>query len=61
MLTWLADNAATLAVAAVLIVIAVFAVKRMIDSKKKGGCVGGCSHCAYGSQCSTSTEKEDKK
>ncbi|HBL83829.1 MAG: hypothetical protein A2Y17_08185 [Clostridiales bacterium GWF2_38_85] len=58
MLTWFAENAATLAISAVLIVLAVFAIKKMIDSKKKGGCAGGCSHCVYGDQCSSNPDNK---
>ena len=47
MLEWLAANAATIIVGAVLIVLVAMAIRQIIKAKKKGGCAGcnGCSGC----------------
>ena len=40
MLEWLAANAATIVVCAVLIVLVAMAIRQIIKARKKGGCAG---------------------
>ena len=53
MLTWLADNASTIIVCAVLVVIVFLIIKSMRKNKKQGksSCGCGCANCAMSGMC----------
>ena len=51
MLSWLAQNIATIIVCAVLIAVVVLIIVYLRRNKKKGSCGCGCEHCAMSSQC----------
>lgn len=53
MLLWLMQNASTIAVGAVILVIVACVLRSMIVNKKKGrtSCGCGCEHCAMSDSC----------
>ena len=60
MFAWIAENALTLAVIAVILAVAGLAVFSLVrdKKKKKGGCTGNCATCGMG--CSCGAYKTDK-
>ena len=58
MFAWIADNAATIIVAAVILAMIGVAVGTLIKDKKnkKGGCTGNCATC--GMECSYGKKKK---
>ena len=61
MFAWIADNAATVIAAAVLLVsvgVAVFSVLRE-KKNKKGGCTGNCASCGMG--CFKTNDKNERQ
>ncbi len=58
MLAWLAENAATILIAAALAVLVFFIVRGLIRGNVKacGDCGGGCSACQYGEACQSRRE-----
>ncbi|MBQ6322740.1 MAG: FeoB-associated Cys-rich membrane protein [Lachnospiraceae bacterium] len=42
---WLAQNAGTLIVGAILILLVFFAIRNIVKNRKNGGCGCGCSGC----------------
>ena len=57
MLSWLAQNLATIIVCAVLIAVVLLIILYLRRNKKKGSCGCGCEHCAMSSQCHGSGKK----
>ena len=57
MMEWIAANAATLVISAILLVVVVFAARHVYKVRKSGGCSGcadggrGCSSGSQGSCC----------
>ena len=53
MFAWITDNAATIVVIAVLLVLVGVAVFSIVRDKKskKGGCTGNCATCGMGCSC----------
>ncbi len=53
MFAWIADNALTIAVAAVILALVGLAVFSLVKDKKskKGGCTGNCASCGMGCSC----------
>lgn len=51
MLEWLAANAATIVISAVLIVLLALAVRYIVKKRKSGGCAG-CDGCSAKGGCS---------
>lgn len=58
MLSWLASNAGTIAVCALVLVIAALAARTLIRDKKQGKspCGGSCSGCAGCGSCHSSVQ-----
>lgn len=54
MLLWLAENWGTLAVGALIVLIAALAVRSLVKGKKRSrqeGCSGGCAGCPMCGSC----------
>lgn len=53
MFAWLAKNAVTIVVSAVLLILVGVAVFSLVKDKKnkKGGCTGNCATCGMGCSC----------
>lgn len=51
MLEWLAANAATIVISAVLIVLIALAIRYIVKKRRSGGCVG-CDACSAKGGCS---------
>ena len=63
MFTWLAANAATIVISAVLLGVVVLIVRGMLRGRIKtcdtcGACGSGCSACQFGGQCAHSPGRE---
>ena len=56
MFEWIAENAATVIAAAVVLIVAGFAVFSLVKDKKRGsgGCTGNCATCGMGCSCNYS-------
>lgn len=52
-------NGSTIIVLVILAVILFFAIRAIVRTKKKGGCVG-CSGCSTGEGCHSKTENKIK-
>ncbi len=70
MLEWLAANAATIVISAVLIVLLALAIRYIVKKRKNGGCVGceacssskgGCSACHGGCAAATDDHQESPR
>ena len=59
MFAWIAENALTLAVIAVILAVAGLAVVSLVrdKKKKKGGCTGNCATCGMGCSCGVSKKE----
>lgn len=55
MFAWLAKNAVTIVVVAVLLILVGVAVFSLVKDKKnkKGGCTGNCATCGMGCSCNS--------
>ncbi len=53
MLTWLAENIATIIISLILLVIVAAIVVKLVKDKKKGKstCGNNCAHCAMAGSC----------
>ena len=51
MFAWLAENAVTVIVVAILLVIIGVAVFSVVKDKKTGKCTGNCATCGMGCSC----------
>lgn len=53
MLSWFAENFATIVVAAALLALVIVIIKYLIRQKKQGksSCGAGCAHCAMHGEC----------
>lgn len=59
MLTWLAENVATIVVCIILIGIVAAIIYKLITDKKKGksSCGGGCSGCVMRESCHSKNKR----
>lgn len=67
-MSWIVDNAATLIIGAILLIVVVFAIRYVVRKTKKGQCIGceGCSGHSNGDEnnsdaCNCSSFKQDQK
>ena len=58
MFAWIADNAVTIIVIAVILVLIGIAVFSLLRDKKnkKGGCTGNCASCGMSCSCKQTTK-----
>lgn len=61
-MAWLADNAATIALSAVLIVIVALIIRKMILDRRSGqtSCGCGCENCASRGMCHGGAKQQAK-
>lgn len=51
MMEWINNNASTIIVGILLLLVVSFIIKKLYRDKKHGNCSGGCSHCGASSVC----------
>ncbi|HIW48049.1 MAG TPA: FeoB-associated Cys-rich membrane protein [Firmicutes bacterium] len=63
MIAFLQENASTIIIGLIILLLVIHGIRRMVHTHKSGGCGCGCSGCGMENvcHCSSSPSEEEKK